>query len=148
MIQFSDGYIPMLCEWERHHNFKPSFFQRFVWFFYPTKTYVQWKRYKSIRREDCYSLILDGDLRSLKREPGMRVNGERFIFSTGKEVYANNGIIGLCEPGKWGWDVTEGYDGGIDMDDFTKEEKIELADYMLSLWQRFKDEAGDPNNWV
>lgn len=71
----------------------------------------------------------------------MEVDRDNLIFSTGKFRYANNGIIGLSEPDEDGWEVTEGYDGGIDINDLTKEEKVELADYMINLWQRFKDET-------
>jgi len=36
--------------------------------------------------------------------------------------------------------VSEGYDGGLGMpSDFTDAERAELAEYMIGLWQRFKD---------
>ena len=71
----------------------------------------------------------------------MIIEGDNVIFSSGKVVYANGGIIGLCEPGKYGWDIYEGYDGAIDIDELSKQERIELADYMIALWQRLKDET-------
>ena len=72
----------------------------------------------------------------------MKVNGDDVIFSTDKVVYANNGIIGLSEPDEqYGWSIFQGYDGGIDHNELTKSEKNELADYMMNLWQQFKDKA-------
>jgi hypothetical protein len=63
-------------------------------------------------------------------------------LSTGKEVYANRGILGInpeCD------EVTEGYDGGVcTVDDLprfhiTNEEKIELADIAIERWMKFKE---------
>ena len=67
----------------------------------------------------------------------MKVKGDDIIFSTGKVVYANNGLIGLSEPDELGWEVSEGYDGKIYCDDLTKEENIEMANYMIDLWCKF-----------
>ena len=69
----------------------------------------------------------------------MKIKDDKVIFSTGKEKYANNGIIGLSPE----LDITEGYDGGFeeDEDDLTKEEQIELAEYMIEAWARFKEKA-------
>ena len=78
----------------------------------------------------------------------MGIKEDGFVFSTGKEIYANRGIIGLSEPGKYGWEVSEGYDGGIEIDDLTEGEKIELADYMISLWQRFRGGYKNENSKV
>lgn len=78
----------------------------------------------------------------------MRVSGDTLIFNTGKEIYTNCGVIGISEvvglDGKKEWNVTEGRDGGIcidpDWDDsaLTHGERVELANYMLGLWSRFK----------
>jgi hypothetical protein len=82
----------------------------------------------------------------------MKVEGDKLIFSSGKIGYANCGVVGLSEPDKEdGWQISEGYDGGIDHEGswlgdgisdnaLTKEECIELADYMIALWARFKQE--------
>jgi len=64
-----------------------------------------------------------------------------FIFSSGKEMYANKGVIGLArahEEYSFSWLLCEGYDGGFDDHYMTKAEKHELADYMIELWQEFK----------
>lgn len=37
-------------EWEIYHNFKPSIFQKIVWIFWPTITYIKWKQYRYIER--------------------------------------------------------------------------------------------------
>ena len=74
----------------------------------------------------------------------MKIELGNAIFSTGKYVYVNEGIVGLAAPGGTdhtggGWVVAQGYDGGFDK--LTKNEQIELADYMISLWQNFKMDA-------
>ena len=66
-------------------------------------------------------------------------NGDFMVFeTTGKKVYANNFIIGISPE----LNITEGYDGGFgsyDMDDnLTKDEVIELSDYMIKTWQAFR----------
>lgn len=81
----------------------------------------------------------------------MRTTDSTLIFSTGKKVYANNCIVGidqhLC--------TYEWYDGKLyppvddyesvefvdhDEDDMlTGEERRELADHMIGLWQKFRD---------
>ena len=67
----------------------------------------------------------------------MRYNKDKYVLSTGKTFYSNNGIIGIDNH----LDVHEGYDGGIDTDEFTQEEKNEIADYMIDLWNKFREEA-------
>ena len=75
----------------------------------------------------------------------MKIDGDKVIFSTGKEKDANNGIIGLSPK----YNVTEGYDGGFhspkdswesdeDYDGLNIEERIELAEYMIERWKEFK----------
>ena len=70
----------------------------------------------------------------------MEKNGNKLIFSTGKEIDPYQGIIGINEE----LDITEGYDGYIkdtqcpEMDELTNNELIELADYVIKLWQKFK----------
>jgi hypothetical protein len=72
------------------------------------------------------------------------VNGDTDLIrlSTGREVYANNGIFGL------GPDlvVTSGYDDERVVDDhdgpWSADEKLELADMMIKRWERFKQEVG------
>jgi len=76
----------------------------------------------------------------------MKIDGDKVTFSTGKERIANCGIIGISERHL---EVTDGYDSGFHNDDWyddeqklTKEEQIELADYMIGVWNKFKEKAG------
>jgi len=71
----------------------------------------------------------------------MKIEGDEVIFSTGTRVQANDGVIGISSPDEYGWDVREGYDGHLGSDNLTKEEKVELAEYMICLWQEFKSDC-------
>ena len=75
----------------------------------------------------------------------MKIEGDNVIFSTGLEKYTNKGIIGLTPT----LSVMHGYDGyfyepkeeWMDEEDYeglTNEEQIELADFMIEQWQKFK----------
>lgn len=63
------------------------------------------------------------------------------VLSTGKKFYANNGIIGINDE----LSIYGGYDGHISLREyypteslhFSKEERKELAEYVISLWQKF-----------
>ena len=68
----------------------------------------------------------------------MKKTDRGFILSTGKEFYANCNIIGINITELGELYISEGYDGGIDDGEFTKEERREVADYMIDLWKRFK----------
>lgn len=67
----------------------------------------------------------------------MRIEGDSIIFSSGKEMCANNGIVGIGR-GDNSFYISEGYDGDLDIDKMTCEEKKELADYMIEMWTSFK----------
>jgi hypothetical protein len=57
------------------------------------------------------------------------------VFSGGKRLYANRGVIGLsvsCE-------ISEGWDGGFDRGEMTKDEIVELATYMSEKWKFLAD---------
>jgi hypothetical protein len=77
----------------------------------------------------------------------MKIEGDTITLSTGREVYANRGIIGLSDDLR----PSYGYDGGIEawgrtyMDEppWSKAERQELADYMIALWTQFR-EADNP----
>jgi hypothetical protein len=79
----------------------------------------------------------------------MEIKGNTVTFLSGRTRSANRGIIGLSPD----LTVSEGYDGGFqiepcewdepDEDDLTKEDRIELADYMIAQWQKFKDKQTD-----
>ena len=65
----------------------------------------------------------------------MIVIGDDVTFeTTGNKIYANKGIIGLSKT----MGPTEGYDGDIDTLCLTKEEKFELANYMVNLWSEYR----------
>lgn len=57
-----------------------------------------------------------------------------YKLSTGKEFYANCGILGLAPDG----DVTEGYDGTVaGRSEFTPDERREIADVMIKAWKEW-----------
>jgi len=64
--------------------------------------------------------------------------GNGLVFSTGKKI---DGNISLSELDSELF-ISYGFDGEMSASDFTKEEKIELADHMISLWNRFKGVTG------
>lgn len=61
-----------------------------------------------------------------------------FELSTGRVIFANCAKIGISP----GLDISGGYDQEIDDSDFTSEERVEIADYTISLWQKYKERAG------
>ena len=79
----------------------------------------------------------------MKYEPKRR----RYTLSTGREFNANLGLISVDDNGT----LYEGYDASLDVnghsdpqpDDpasqpWTREERIELADFMIERWQAFR----------
>lgn len=66
----------------------------------------------------------------------MKDVGDGYVFKSGKTFYANCSIVGIDPSGE----VSEGYDGSIDLETFTQEERIELAEYMIDLWTKFKED--------
>ena len=71
----------------------------------------------------------------------MKIEGDNVIFSTGKIIYANLGVIGLSPKDECVWRVREGYDGTLcefSKTKLTQHELVELADYMITLWQEFR----------
>ena len=72
------------------------------------------------------------------------VDKSEITFSTGKNVSAYRGIIGLAPDG----DVTEGYDGELfpnfdDEPSLTPAECVELGDYMVKKWSEFRKRYQD-----
>jgi len=70
-------------------------------------------------------------------------DGDGYVLSTGRRFYANRGLIGINPE----MEVSEGYDGHIhygpifypqEAPGWSKEERAELADFMIALWSRFK----------
>lgn len=74
----------------------------------------------------------------------MKIVGEYLIFNTGKRVYANNGIVGIDGD----YLLSTGYDNYLETpflenndegyEELTKAEALELADYMIEVWQNYK----------
>ena len=62
-------------------------------------------------------------------------------LSTGKEVSANCGIIGLSPDGR----VFGGYDDARVDEKLTPHERRELADYMIAKWRDYK--IGEMVSW-
>jgi hypothetical protein len=80
-----------------------------------------------------------------------QIEPDRYRLSTGREFYANRGIVGMSPQfadrhQEYNDCVPEGYDGSICVNDrwsepeeyWTGAEQHELADYMIALWQRWK----------
>ena len=62
--------------------------------------------------------------------------------STGNTIYAWEGIFGINH----NLEIYSGYDD-CDVDSsLTKDEKIELADYMIDLWNKYKKSINHDNN--
>jgi hypothetical protein len=66
------------------------------------------------------------------------IDRDNYELSTGRTFYANNGLIGLTSVDDPACRVSEGYDGGVDVELWTAAERAELADYMIALWTAFK----------
>ena len=73
-------------------------------------------------------------MEAIKSESGYY---DDFELSTGKYISANCSKLGI-DPNL---NLSGGYDDGIDSDDFTPTEKMEIAQYAICLWQRYWDEA-------
>lgn len=79
----------------------------------------------------------------------MQFKRDKFVLSTGKEICANNLIvgIGIDEDGSDPYNFTEGYDGGFSMilpwmkrDEYSKRylsktEALEVCDAMIYAWK-------------
>lgn len=72
-----------------------------------------------------------------------------YVLSTGRSIYANNGILGMGPD----LDIFEGYDGAPDPeslysgeDPWTPEERAEVANMMIDRWQRWSDIKPEKNH--
>ena len=75
----------------------------------------------------------------------MTIIDNKITFSTGRTAYCHKKIIGLSPE----LQAYEGYDGYLRPDtdiefgeigyNFTREEREELADYMIALWTKYKE---------
>lgn len=52
---------------------------------------------------------------------------------SGFRFYAHNLVVGISPDGQ----ISEGYDGGIDAEELTAQDRRELAERMISLWRTF-----------
>ena len=77
----------------------------------------------------------------------MKIDGDNIIFTSGKSISCNCGIIGIGP----NLDVSEGYDGGFTepdnefCPDFSEADAVELADYAISLWTKYREKWSPPN---
>ena len=75
----------------------------------------------------------EGDIQ-MKQITERRGLAEVFLLSNGSRFPANCHIIGISPS----MVLYEGYDRELSCD-FTNEEKNEIADYMISLWKKYKE---------
>lgn len=76
----------------------------------------------------------------------MTIKDQYITFSTGRRVYLTRGSVGLAASNtdeRWLFDgssftVDFGGTAGVPADVLEPEEAIELADYMIALWHRFR----------
>jgi len=72
----------------------------------------------------------------------MKIEGDKITWSTGRvEEGVNRGAVGINS----GLEVSSGFDSGFDFlfpveedDALTEDERDELADYIIELWEQFK----------
>lgn len=88
-----------------------------------------------------------------RAHPMKRLARDHYELSTGRQFYANRGLIGLAQNGSddegatpSGFTVSYGYDGYVDLDPFdederawTVDERRELAEFMIAQWRAFGD---------
>ncbi len=76
----------------------------------------------------------------------MTIDKQYITFSTGRRVFLSRGSVGLAASNtdeRWLFDgssftVDFGGAAGVPADVLEPEEAIELADYMIALWHRFR----------
>lgn len=69
----------------------------------------------------------------------MLFKNNHIIFNTGTRLYVNNGIIGISPS----LEISEGYDGEVDISTLKPEDLYELATYMIQRWKDFKGSISD-----
>jgi hypothetical protein len=81
----------------------------------------------------------------------MEITGDTIVLESGKEIYANNGIIGIDS----GFNLYSGYDGMIldhewydpsIGDDLTPEEVVEIADFIICKFESLKQKMLNNKN--
>ena len=76
----------------------------------------------------------------------MEIKRNKVIFSSGRQMYANCGIVGISLQPDGSFTLTEGYDSGFGDMPLSPIERIELGNYMLGLWQDFRQNALEEDN--
>jgi len=72
-----------------------------------------------------------------------QIDSEKYRLNSGKCIHANNGFLGISgqpENHSGFWPMVEGYDGYLEYsneDSFTKEERLEIAEFMRDAWTRW-----------
>ena len=69
----------------------------------------------------------------------MEYKDSTFTLNTGKTFHANNGLLGIGVR-REGVDVVGGSDDSVELpwnDDFTKEERLEIATHTIKLWVKW-----------
>ncbi len=71
----------------------------------------------------------------------MRIDGDMVKFRNGREEYANCGIVGLSPDGNvsGGYNDAFGYCNDNGDAGLSKEERQELAEYMIKQWKLFAE---------
>lgn len=71
----------------------------------------------------------------------MDIDGDHVILTSGRRFYAHAGILGMDDD----LDLSGGYDDLISFDDdeeaLSKTERLEIAAYMIDLWQRWSKQG-------
>ncbi len=68
----------------------------------------------------------------------MRIDGDDVKFRSGRVEFANGGVVGISSDGE----LSGGYDEGFGHDNdvpLSKNEREELAAYMIELWVKFAE---------
>lgn len=64
----------------------------------------------------------------------MKIENDTMTFSSGRQVFVSGEFVSLAPDGQ----LAHGYDGMFEEGEFTPDELIELADYMILKWQAFR----------
>lgn len=76
-------------------------------------------------------------------------DGDHYQLNSGRFIYAYGGVIGI-DP--YGYDIKGGWDDPVEYTrkephdyespilDLTKEEKLEVADFMIAQWKEFRED--------
>lgn len=78
----------------------------------------------------------------------LKIEGDTIKFSSGREAYANCGIVGISPElaisegydGHIGWPTPEWWDEESRQARLSSDDMRELADHMMILWAKFKAE--------